>query len=646
MTDPALALHPPKAPLVYRVGAVGHRPKRLASDPEQRRVLDGRVRCALEAIQTEVHAFAATPDAALYAPGALRMVAVTSLAEGADRIVAEAALDLGFALSCPLPFPRADFLRDFEPPTTLEPNSVARFDALMQRARDGAGLTTFELDGEPGRGGLAYARCARVVVGQSDLLLAIWDGAPAEGPGGTPDSVREALAAGVAVLWIDAHAPFGWRLLRRVEEVAPLARGAACELPPPPAGDPQAEVQDLARLLREVVANELAPPRASDAKSQARLRRSIDDYQAATRPALNLAVTWKLFRDGMATFRPAWPRLRTQDYVAQIASAWPVGEGGGPAQAHHRINARLRQSYAWADKSADRYADLHRSGFVLTSFLTPLAVLIALLPAVLPMFRHGPAATPLLAAEGAVVIGILLLLRGERRGHWHSRWMERRVLAELIRQLRLVTPVGGGRPRPRPRQHLSIYGDPAQSWMSWQVRAIERDLGLPNAEATSAYAASCLDDLAGLVEGQARFHAVSTERAEAIHGRLHRWSLALFYVTVVGVALHLMTPLAHLDEHAAEGVEAALVLVAAFCPALGAAFASVNNQGEFQRLAKRSAAMAAFFDAEALAIDGLRRSPTPARLAEVEPLIRRIADVMVDEVMDWRVVVNDRALGV
>jgi hypothetical protein len=74
--------------------------------------------------------------------------------------------------------------------------------------------------------------------------------------------------------------------------------------------------------------------------------------------------------------------------------------------------------------------------------------------------------------EGALLessfVGIIVLLvwRGSKR-HWHERWMEYRLLAELIRQIRILIPLGGGRPVPSPPIHLGVYENLTQTWMYW-----------------------------------------------------------------------------------------------------------------------------------------------------------------------------------
>ncbi len=87
-----------------------------------------------------------------------------------------------------------------------------------------------------------------------------------------------------------------------------------------------------------------------------------------------------------------------------------------------------------------------------------------------------------------------------------------------------------------------------------------------------------------------------------------------------------------------------LVLISAFFPALAAALAGISNQGEFSRVAKRSAAMADSFEKFSEQIKALLHTEVPSgpKLSQVVPLAGRIAQVMVDEVADWRVVFTDR----
>ena len=112
------------------------------------------------------------------------------------------------------------------------------------------------------------------------------------------------------------------------------------------------------------------------------------------------------------------------------------------------VNLHLRSHYAWADKLADWYADHYRSAYLSVYILSAVAVLVALVE---PEVLQG-------ALLEFIFVGIIVLLvwSGSKR-HWHERWMEYRLLAELIRQIRILIPLGGGRPLPSTPVHLGVY---------------------------------------------------------------------------------------------------------------------------------------------------------------------------------------------
>jgi hypothetical protein len=72
-------------------------------------------------------------------------------------------------------------------------------------------------------------------------------------------------------------------------------------------------------------------------------------------------------------------------------------------------------------------------------------------------------------------------------------------------------------------------------------------------------------------------------------------------------------------------------------------FASINNQGEFARLQRRSRAMADSLSAVREQISALAAEPEPPPLARVTELAARLAAMMVEENTEWRIVVLDVA---
>jgi len=128
--------------------------------------------------------------------GTKRVVVLTALAEGADRMVVRAAreIDPAAGLRVALPLEISDYLQDFE-----TPESRAEFLGLL------AGADRFQVvrgDGDHARVA-AYERVGRHVADHCDILLALWDGDESRGRGGTAEIVTYAREQGRRVEVID-----------------------------------------------------------------------------------------------------------------------------------------------------------------------------------------------------------------------------------------------------------------------------------------------------------------------------------------------------------------------------------------------------------------------------------------------------------
>jgi hypothetical protein len=126
-------------------------------------------------------------------PGAVEVVAVSALAEGADTLFAEAAVELGAALEIVRPFD--GYEDDF--PTE---GSRRRYRALVAAACHETRLPFAEASNG------AYESAMRWVAERCDVLVAAWDGSPPRGTGGTADTVGYAEAIGRSVIYLDVAA--------------------------------------------------------------------------------------------------------------------------------------------------------------------------------------------------------------------------------------------------------------------------------------------------------------------------------------------------------------------------------------------------------------------------------------------------------
>jgi hypothetical protein len=376
--------------LAFRVGIVGHRPDRLPRDAATLDALRQTLSLALEAVQAEVTRFAGTDEARrLYSGHAAVLRAVSPLAEGSDRMFAEAAIDLGYELLCPMPFVQAEFENDFLPQKALETDSLARFRGLLERARTRRmqnPLSVFELDGDRAAEAKAYGAAGRVVLNQSDLIIAVWDGGKAAGGGGTVETLRRAVHFHVPVLWIHSVAPEAWQLFSREEELGCLDGDSPCRPSEPLSGDPSDQRARIAAVIGRIVEEELRLPTPSASPAQlATIRRHAEAYSREHRPRVNLAFVWKLFRDLVGDGRFRLRSITVEDFEAEVSTDWPISSDKGAAtgavsQLDDWVNARLRPHYAFADKRGDLYADAYRSAYVSIYLLSAIAVFLALLP--------------------------------------------------------------------------------------------------------------------------------------------------------------------------------------------------------------------------------------------------------------------------
>jgi hypothetical protein len=118
------------------------------------------------------------------------LVGVSCLAGGPDQLFARTVLDLGGSLEVVVP---AEQYRD-----GLDPDEQRGYDELLAKAKHVERLPFVESTEQAHPAGQA-------VVDRSERLVAVWDGKPARGIGGTADIVSYARQKGVpvAVLWPD-----------------------------------------------------------------------------------------------------------------------------------------------------------------------------------------------------------------------------------------------------------------------------------------------------------------------------------------------------------------------------------------------------------------------------------------------------------
>src|SRR5262252_3357893 len=191
--DALPASHPPKPRLTLRVGVTGHRPNKLTG------AIASRIRTQLPEVFDAIERAASTilaKGAPLYAdePAAFRLIC--GFAEGADQI-AVAACPAGWRIEAALPFPREEYLKDFVTSAAGDGRDVR--DEFRQSLSKASVVT--EIDDAADSRDHGYIKAGGFMLRQIDVLVAVWDGKPPR-PAGTGSIAREAVAAGIPVIWL------------------------------------------------------------------------------------------------------------------------------------------------------------------------------------------------------------------------------------------------------------------------------------------------------------------------------------------------------------------------------------------------------------------------------------------------------------
>jgi hypothetical protein len=118
------------------------------------------------------------------------LLGVSSLAVGADQLFASLVLERGGRLHLIIP------CRNYDTTFTVE-DDLKNYKDLLSKAHQ---VTTLPFP-QPSED--AYLAAGHRIVDECDLLVAVWDGKPARGKGGTADAVSYAHRRGktVRVIW-------------------------------------------------------------------------------------------------------------------------------------------------------------------------------------------------------------------------------------------------------------------------------------------------------------------------------------------------------------------------------------------------------------------------------------------------------------
>lgn len=563
-----------------------------------------RVRDVLQRIEESSHAlFESERDCFTDCNATLRFV--SPIADGADQIAAEVALELGWELQVVLPFDRSSYRSSL-------PNNGARgcFDSLIAQA-----TCVLELPGDPSQALDAYVMTGRATVAHCDLLIAVWDGLPPRGRGGTGEVVQLALTRGTAVIHVPVSSSGQTRILWSAFDptVVTIADDPGVARP--------LEHTDVDALLRGL----LMPP--SDEQEQDFLKLFLCERLRRIRARIEYPLL--LTATGV---RPIRARDLTSKHAeAQIRDEWRRYRVGCVEALNISTSIDLfEESYSWADRLATHFAQTYRSGHIFNFVLGGFAVCLGLSAFMAPRLRFEGA-----AFELCITLAIILNAAIGARQEWHRRWLDYRQLAERLRPMRSLKLLGIAAPDPPGTQTNPV----PRRWIDWYAGGIWRAMGCPSGTIDR----DCAERLGRAiadheVEPQVGYHERNAKLIALLDHRLEQTGMVLFAATVLVTIVTLVGLAVGADF--VNNYSNWFTLVSAGFPALGTAVFGIRFQGDFGGDALRSMATA---NTLGMINQELRKGVGLSRAAD---LSEQAARIMLMDLDEWRLVNEQRDLSV
>lgn len=600
--QPIAGRAPPPVPFVLAIGVTGHRADVLPDDSVP--VLRQRIRDVLRQIE-QAGRDLLRKEHDCFADLAPKLRFVSPIADGADQIAAEIALELGWELQVILPFERTDYRASL-----ANHDSQERFDLILAKA-----ACLLELPGEPSDGLNAYVMTGRATVAHCDILIAVWDGLPPRGRGGTGEVVQLALTRGTAIIHVPLAPGGDTRILWSAFDPTVVTVADEPEVARP------LERSDVDALLTGLL---MPPP---DEQEQGFLNRFLRERLRRIRARIEYPLL--LTAAGVRPFR-------ARDFTArhaerQIREEWQRYRAGcGEA---HKISAAmdlLEDSYSWADRLATHFAQTYRSGHIFNFVLGGVAVCLGLAAFMTPHLKFEEAALELLITMAIILNAII----GSHQ-QWHRRWLDYRQLAERLRPMRSLKLLGIAAPDPPGTETNPV----PKRWIDWYASGIWRAMGCPSGQIDRTCAAQLGRAIAEHeVDPQVGYHERNAKQIELLDHRLEQIALVLFGATLL-VSVATLVGLG-IGSNFVNTYGNWFTLVSAGFPALGTAVFGIRFQGDFGGDALRSQATANTLRQIA---HELHKNVSLSRAAD---LAEQAARIMLSDLDEWRLVNQQRDLSV
>ncbi|MBK7214983.1 MAG: hypothetical protein IPH88_17175 [Bacteroidales bacterium] len=501
---------------------------------------------------------------------------VSALAQGADRMVSRIAMDsLNASLQVILPFNEAEYREDFK---TAE--DLYEFEELYKEATI-TNIHSFECEPAPTPRNRGYRHSGEKMAETCDIIIAVWDGGPAKGVGGTAEIVDYALRLNRTVIWINSLHP----------------EKPACLLFFNPHKRNGSEASFLSRKL---------PKSASEIASQ-----FVQLAEYNRDPAKNLNGFNKVY----------------QDNLMRIESG--IKDSGLSREYLDPLINSVLPHYAMADYLAIYYNNKHVRSASWLYRLATIAVFVSIIQAI-----FLPSQTWLIIFEILALVSAVGWFRLSISGNWHEKWLNYRHLAERLRILGFtsIVPVNTGSASNSPVQLLPFYPSPG-GWVESSLQYIKSGI---------SYKSFTISDLQSIksfvnnswIKYQADYHVSSSYKKSRKASKDHKFIGVLLFLTLIAASFHLSDLFSEL--HFLENLIIVLVVI---LPAIAASQHAIGGIHDFERIASRSERMAEILHRLERAVDDALSTD------EFAKEIQNAEDIMSTENHEWCVSLSFRRIS-
>ena len=326
--------------------------------------------------------------------------------------------------------------------------------------------------------------------------------------------------------------------------------------------------------------------------------------------------------------------------LADTTTQWASYLGILPNDRSQRpaIENILLPAVSAADHLAVYYSLVYRSTYVFNYLFAAVAVALALVG----IFVHDATVKSyLVLAELVIIVAILVTwLHGHARQR-HQRWLEYRRLAECLRHIRILAPLGREGPIGRPRRDLHAE---EQDWVGWYAWSLRRLIPLPDAVVDAAYLAAVREAaLSAEIAGQLDYHTHNAERTDKLDSRIHHAGQIVFGTTAAACVAFLCLVWfvgVPKEQEERELILGVFTFLTALFPTLGAALGAIHVQGDFKTVAEQSARTV-----KRLAAVGRVLADEPLSFARLADRIEKVSDILMAELLEWQTIFRTRPLS-